>query len=92
MQNQQKLEWPSKLIVAKAYLDQLSRSKGLPSDRIESLQAAIQSAEGSHMNKAALEKLNRAASPLEKDAGSAKTPADAQRLRALARILEHPAA
>jgi hypothetical protein len=44
------------------------------------------------MNKAALEKLKRLASPLEKDAGSAKTPADAQRLRALGKILEHPAA
>jgi hypothetical protein len=91
VQNQQKLEWPSKLIVAKAYLDQLSRSKALPADRIGALEAAIQSAEGSHMNKAALESLKHLASPLEKDAGSAKTPADAQRLRALARILEHPA-
>jgi hypothetical protein len=92
VQNQQKLEWPSKLIVAKAYVDQLSRSQALPSDRISALQAAIQSAESSHMSKAALEKLKGLGPSLQKDAGSAKTPADAQRLRALARILEHPAA
>jgi len=92
VQNQQKIEWPSKLVVAKAYVDQLSRSQALPSDRITALQTAIQNAERSHMSKAALAKLKSMAPSLAKDAGSAKSPADSTRLRALAEILEHPSA
>jgi hypothetical protein len=92
VQNQQKLEWPAKLVVAKAYLDQLSRSQALPPDKIAALEKAIQSAESSHMSKGALESLKRIAPSLTKDAGTAKSPADSARLRALAEILEHPTA
>ena len=92
VQNQQKIEWPSKLVVAKAYLDQLSRSQGLPQDKIADLKKAIQSAESSHMSKDAMEKLKSMAPSLQQDAGSGKNPADATRLRALAEILEHPSA
>jgi hypothetical protein len=92
VQNQQKIEWPAKLVVAKAYVDQLSRSQALPADRIAALQKAIQGAESSHMSKGALANLKNMAAPLANDAGSAKTPADAARLKALAEILEHPAA
>jgi len=90
VQNQQKLEWPAKLIVAKAYLDQLSRSQALPPDKIAALQEAIQNAESSHMSSGTLAKLKGMGPSLEKDAGTAKTPADSKRLRALAEILEHP--
>jgi hypothetical protein len=92
VQNQQKLEWPDKLAVAKAYVDQLSRSQALPSDKITALQKAIQSAESSHMSQDALANLKGMASSLASDAGSAKTPADSTRLKALAEILEHPTA
>jgi hypothetical protein len=92
VQNQQKIEWPAKLVVAKAYVDQLSRSQALPADRIAALQKAIQSAESSHMSKGALANLKNMAAPLANDAGSAKSPSDAIRLKALAEILEHPAA
>ncbi|HEV2991329.1 MAG TPA: hypothetical protein VG759_23015 [Candidatus Angelobacter sp.] len=92
VQNQQKIEWPAKLVVAKAYLDQLSRSQALPADRITALEKAIQSAESSHLGKSDLAKLKRMAPSLEKDAGKAKSPADATRLRGLAEILQHPAA
>ena len=92
VQNQQKIEWPAKLVVAKAYVDQLSRSQALPADRIAALQKAIQSAESSHLSKDALANLKSMASPLANDAASAKSPADAKRLKALAEILEHPAA
>ncbi|HEX3821279.1 MAG TPA: hypothetical protein VHW45_13160, partial [Candidatus Sulfotelmatobacter sp.] len=37
VQNQQKIEWPSNLAVAKAYVDQLSRSQALPPDQITKL-------------------------------------------------------
>ena len=92
VQNQQKIEWPAKLVVAKAYLDQLSRSQALSPDTIAALRKAIQSAESSHMNNDALAKLKGMAPSLTKDAGSAKNQADATRLRALAEILEHPSA
>src|SRR5437016_6989632 len=59
VQNQQKIEWPAQLVVAKAYVDQLSRSQALPADQIAALQKAIQSAESSHMNKGKLAKLDR---------------------------------
>jgi hypothetical protein len=92
VQNQQKIEWPAKLVVAKAYVDQLSRSQALPADKISALQKAIQSAESSHMSSDALANLKNMASSLANDAGSAKSAADATRLKALAEILEHPAA
>jgi hypothetical protein len=92
VQNQQKLEWPAKLVVAKAYLDQLSRSEALPASRIAQLEKAIQSADKSHMNKNNMAKLNRMAPDLEKSAATAKTPADSMRMRALAQVLKHPSA
>ncbi|HEU4416676.1 MAG TPA: hypothetical protein VFT65_17945 [Candidatus Angelobacter sp.] len=92
VQNQQKIEWPANLVVAKAYLDQLSRSKALAPDKVEALQKAIQNAEGSHMSGASLAKLKDMASSLDKDADTAKDNADAKRLKALAAILEHPSA
>jgi hypothetical protein len=92
VQNQQKIEWPAKLVVAKAYVDQLSRSQALPPDKIAALQKAIQSAESSHMSKDTLAKLKSMAPSLAKDAGTAKSQADSTRLRALAEILEHPSA
>jgi len=92
VQNQQKIEWPSTLVVAKAYLDQLSRSQALPESQITTLRKAIESAESSHMNKSKLAKLQKMAPSLEKSAATAKTPADNARLRALADILKHPSA
>jgi hypothetical protein len=90
VQNQQKIEWPTKLVVAKAYVDQLSRSQALPPDKIAALKKAIQSAENSHTSKDALAKLKHMAPSLAKDADTAKNQADSARLRALAEILENP--
>ena len=87
VQNQQKIEWPRQLIVAKAYLDQLERSQALPTDRIASLRQAIQKAEGSRKE---LGKLKSLASSVEKSAGTAKSAADSTRLQALAEILRRP--
>jgi len=92
VQNQQKIEWPSNLVVAKAYLDQLSRSQALPSNQIASLEKAILSAESSHMSKNKVAKLQHMGPSLEKSAATAKNPADAARLHALAEILTHPSA
>ncbi|HKD52411.1 MAG TPA: hypothetical protein VKB90_16510 [Candidatus Acidoferrum sp.] len=92
VQNQQRLEWPAKLVVAKAYVDQLERSQALPAERVAALREAIQNAESSHMNKGKVAKLKTLAPTLEKDAASVQSPADASRLHALAVILQHPAA
>src|SRR2546426_5521282 len=64
VQNQQKIEWPAQLVVAKAYLDQLSRAQPLPADQIAGVRKAIQSAESSHLNRRDLAKLQRFASSL----------------------------
>ena len=45
VQNQQKIEWPAQLVVAKAYVDQLERSQALPAERIAALRTAISAAE-----------------------------------------------
>ena len=84
VQNQQKIEWPAKLVVAKAYVDQLERSQALPADQITALREA--------MSKNKRGKLKGMAPSLEKSAASAKSPVDATRLHALADILKHPAA
>jgi len=92
VQNQQKIEWPSQLIVAKAYVDQLSRSQALSAGQIASLRKAIQNAESSHLSQNKVAKLQHMAPSLEKSASTAKTPTDAARLHALAEILKHPSA
>ena len=90
VQNQQRIEWPAKLVVAKAYLDQLSRSQALPQERIAALEKAIQNAERSHMRKRDVARLKGMAPEMKKYAGDAKNQVDSTRLRALAAILEHP--
>src|SRR5215470_16098318 len=91
VQNQQKIEWPSKLIVAKAYVDQIERSQALPAKKIADLRKAIGAAETSHMNKGKVKKLTQMAPTIEKGAAAA-SPTDAARLRALAEVLKRPSA
>jgi hypothetical protein len=91
VQNQEKIEYPRKLVIAKAYVDQLERSQSLPSDQITALQQAIQKAESSQLKRSDLEKLKSLAPSLEKSAGAMKNGADSVRLKALAEILRQPA-
>jgi hypothetical protein len=91
VQNQQKLEWRSTLVVARAYVDQIERSQALPDKKIADLRKAIQAAESSHMNKGKVKKLAGMAPGLEKSAAAA-SPTDAARLHALAEVLKHPSA
>jgi hypothetical protein len=90
VQNQQKIEWPAKLVVAKAYLDQLERSQALPADQIAAVREAIQSAESSNLNQKELAKLQSFAPSLKKSAGMTKGAADSKRLHSLAEILQRP--
>ena len=81
VQNQQKIEWPRNLVVAKAYVDQLERSQALPADRIAALRQAL--------DQKNFAKLKELAPSLSQTAG--KTAADTNRLNALADILKQPA-
>jgi hypothetical protein len=92
VQNQQKIEWPAQLVVAKAYLDQLSRSQALPAKQISDLQKAIKGAEKSHMSEKTVAKLKGLTPALDASASAAKSPVDQTRLTGLAEILKHPAA
>jgi hypothetical protein len=92
VQNQSKITWPSQLIVARAYLDQLGRSQGLPAKQIAALNKAITRAQASHLDKKDLAKLHGMATPVETEESAAKNPTDAQRLHALALILQSPVA
>jgi hypothetical protein len=91
VQNQQKIEWPRKLVVAKAYIDQLERSQALAADRITALRQAIQSAESSHLNQGSQAKLKTLATSVDESAAGSKSEADTARLHALAEILRQPA-
>jgi hypothetical protein len=88
VQNQQKITWPSSFVVARAYLDQLTRSNALAPKRAAAVNAAILKAEKSRTPGKELARLHVTAAGLDKEAGTAKTPADAERLRALAGILK----
>jgi hypothetical protein len=92
VQNQQQIVWPSQLVVARAYLDQLGRSGALSKKQIAALNKAIASTEESHMDKKDLANLQDMAASVETDASTAKHPADAKRLHALAQILQSPTA
>jgi hypothetical protein len=88
VQHQQRFSWPNTLTVAKAYIDQLERSKALPPSRIASLRKAVGKAEGSPAEAA---KLKGLAGALTRDANRAKSPKDAYRMRELAAIFRDPA-
>ena len=92
VQSQQKIAWPSRLVVAKAYLDQLGRSQALSSKKIAELNKAIGKTESSHFGAKELAKLQGLAGGVETEAAAAKTPADASRMKALAAILQSPTA
>jgi hypothetical protein len=88
VQNQPKITWPANFVVARAYLDQLARGNSVAPKRIASLNDLIAKAEASPSDNKTGDQLKAMASGLEKDAGAAKTPADAERMRALASIIK----
>lgn len=86
VQSQERINWSRKLIVAKAYLDQLERSNALPAAQIGKMRKAIQSAETSKNPG----KLKGFAASLEKAAKQSKKTDDATRLQSLADIMKQP--
>jgi hypothetical protein len=92
VQNQSRITWPSQLIVARAYLDQLGRSQALPAKRIAALNKAVARAQTSHLGQKDLARLHEMAASVKTEASAATNTTDAKRLHALALILQSPTA
>ena len=83
VQDQQKLEWPPAFVVARAYLDQLSRDNGLPADRVTKVRDALGRAEH-ESGDARRTALTQLANQLDSEASGAS---DQQRVKALAGVV-----
>ena len=92
-QDQARVVWPADPAVARAYLDQLDRTKGIQAERAAAVIAAVERASKVRSGKdaAVADQLDALAKQVDSDAGSA-SPADAARLRALAATLTGVAA
>ncbi len=90
VQMQERYSWPRKLVVAKAYLDQLERSKAVPADRIASTRNAIAKAEASGLAAGDTAALKKAADSLQKSANGVKAEVDKARLGSLVAVLQNP--
>src|SRR5206468_780028 len=83
VQDQQRITWPASFVVARAYLDQLERARGLAGDRISAARTALSAAEraSGQRRRSALTAL---AAQLDRDAASA---ADGAKIRALTGVV-----
>ena len=88
VQNQPKITWPANFVVARAYLDQLTRSNALPAKQLASLNEAIAKGEPTSSDRKASAQFHSMAESLDKEASKAKVSADAERMHALAAILK----
>jgi hypothetical protein len=89
VQHQQKISWPASFVVAKAYLDQLVRSKTITAGRAKSIGDAMDSAEkGTGATKeAALRQISTLAFQLETE-GNKASGIDAKRLKGAAEAMK----
>jgi hypothetical protein len=85
VQQQGRVTWPPSFVVARAYIDQLVRSKSMAADRASTLRTQMDRAERAtgRDRTAALDQLGRLATQVEGDAATA-TGRDAARMTALA--------
>lgn len=81
-QGQPKFTWPASFALARAYLDQLERGKGLAGGRIAAVRTALSGAEGGNRSG-----LAAVASQLDGEAGGAKDGAKVRMLAAAVREL-----
>ena len=89
-QAQTRTKWPATSLVARAYVDQLSRTKRLTPDSAEAISRALERADGSRpgsQQDAPARGLEQLAAGLDRDADSA-SDVDAGRLHALSAILK----
>ena len=86
-QQQPKITWPDALVVARAYLDQLNRSKAMPPDRIAAVKAAIDKVDRRSPARVDVDQLGTIATEVERDAAKAGGR-DAARMRSMAETLK----
>ena len=90
VQTQVKYSHKKGMAVAKAYLDQLERSKSLSMKKISDIRSAIAKAEGSQMDRKEMKRLKKHVKSLKKSAKMSTSAVDTSRLTALAEILGSP--
>jgi uncharacterized protein (DUF305 family) len=91
-QHQRRIEWSTRPVVARAYLDQLSRSDTVSVERVGVLSDLLDRADqrltdGTRTDTALIEQLDTAAAALERDSASARGRDDQTRLRSLGETL-----
>ena len=96
IQQQQRIRWPDTSVVARAYLDQLTRSRAIGDSRARSVRAALDRADGLQTGQessaaAILDQLDALAAQLDRDARSASS-VDRARLQSLSSTLKGRAA
>jgi hypothetical protein len=88
VQEQQKVTWPASPVIARAYLDQLTRANAIQPARATAVKTALDRAEKARdKSSAAAGELDTLATQLESDAASA-TGRDAARLKSLAATMK----
>jgi len=86
VQDQPKLVWPSSFALARAYLDQLARDNGLPSERRAAVARSLSAAE-KRSDRTGRRQLATLATALDSEAGTAGDPAKARMLADVVRKL-----
>ncbi|HKC39443.1 MAG TPA: hypothetical protein VKC15_07900 [Gemmatimonadales bacterium] len=90
-QDQPKLTWPARFVVARAYVDQLERSNGLAIQRVKAVRQALDQAEKSQ-GTARRDALTQLASSLGQDAATSTDQAKVQKLAGVVTELANTAA
>ncbi|PYQ90493.1 MAG: hypothetical protein DMG03_00490 [Acidobacteria bacterium] len=95
VQEQGRVAWPATAVVARAYLDQLTRGKAIEPERARAVRTAVDRADDARSSRgksqAAIDQLDGLAAQLDRDAAAA-VGRDADRLRSLAATLKGVAA
>ena len=95
VQEQGRVAWPATAVVARAYLDQLTRSKAIEPERARAVRTALDHADDARSSRgksqAAIDQLDGLTAQLDRDAAAA-VGRDAARLRSLAATLKGVAA
>lgn len=89
VQNQERIVWPAKLVVARAYLDQLERSRALTTVELAETREAIRVAESSRLTRG-MARLRSLGVRLQERVPGITNPLDAKRAEALSSILQRP--
>jgi hypothetical protein len=87
VQSQPRIEYPLNFITARAYVDQLVRSKAMSGERATAFRSAMERADRNNAPRADLDAVTNLANQVEKEAGSA-SGVDAERMKALAATIK----